>query len=89
MPWELGQCERPPKSVQLVNDHPGHLAGPDLAHHGVELWPSHFCSGLPLDEQPGLGVASRLTKHPQLLSLGVGPLVGGGNPDVEGRGLAG
>ena len=41
------------KSVQLVDDHPGHLAGPDLAHHGVQLRPSDFCTGLTLDEEPG------------------------------------
>lgn len=42
-----------------------------------------------LDEEADFRVASGLTKCLQLLSLGVGPLVGGGNPDVEGRGLAG
>lgn len=41
-----------------------------------------------LDEDPDFRVASRLTKHPQLLCLRIGPLVGGGYPDVEGRGLA-
>jgi hypothetical protein len=34
-----------------------------------------------LDEEPDFRVAFRLTKHPQLLGLGIGPWVGGECPD--------
>lgn len=56
--------------------------------YGIELWEGHFGPGLMLNEEPNFRVASGPTKSLQLLSLRVGPLVGGGNPDVEGLGLA-
>ena len=69
--------QRSAKPVQFVHDHPGHLAGPDLAHHGVELWPGHFGPGLMLDEEPDFQVASGPTKSLQLLSRmrAVNPMV--------------
>jgi len=44
--------QRSAKPVQFVHDHPGHLAGPHLAHHGVELWPCDLGTRLMLDEEP-------------------------------------
>ncbi len=44
--------QRPVKPVQLVHEYPGHLAAPDLAHHGVVLWSGDPGPGLMLDEEP-------------------------------------
>jgi hypothetical protein len=38
--------------VPILKIRPIHLAGPDFAHHGVELWSGHLDPGLMLDDEP-------------------------------------
>ena len=76
---KVGQRTR--QSVQHLNDHSALFSGPELVYHGVSLWLGNLSLGLMLDEDPDFRVAFRLTKHLQLLGLGIGPWVGRECPD--------